>query len=147
MGKNTPKFAVWCGFTKFGAQCWVCAEISGLPMTGGDTTVCGPTQGDTATLDFDVSGVINGGSFFGTGASNMAQTFDQSSQGVIAVSVGNQSAATKITLSDSSGNVIAERTPELSYQVAIISTPKVKSGEKYTLTVGGQTSEFTAKQK
>ena len=48
-----------------------------------------------------VSGVINGGSFFGTGASNMAQTFDQSSQGVIAVSVGNQSAGTKITLSDS----------------------------------------------
>lgn len=38
-----------------------------LTITGGSTTVCGPTQGDTATLDYDVSGVITGGTFIGTG--------------------------------------------------------------------------------
>ena len=49
-----------------------------LEITGGYITVCGPTQGDTATLDYDVSGTISGGTFIGTGASGMAQTFSLS---------------------------------------------------------------------
>ncbi|MBQ6844651.1 MAG: carbohydrate-binding domain-containing protein, partial [Agathobacter sp.] len=65
-----------------------------LEIAGGMVTVCGPTQGDTATLDYDVSGIITGGTFIGTGARNMAQTFSDSKQGVISVSVGNQQAGT-----------------------------------------------------
>ena len=45
-----------------------------LEITGGKVTVCGPTQGDTATLDYDVSGVITGGTFIGTGARNIARS-------------------------------------------------------------------------
>ena len=56
-----------------------------LEITGGKTIVCGPTQGDTATLDYDVSGVITGGTFIGTGGAGMAQTFSDSDQGVISV--------------------------------------------------------------
>ena len=115
-----------------------------LTISGGHTTVVGPTQGDTATLDYDVSGVITGGTFIGTGASAMAQTFGDSEQGVIALNVGNQAAGTKVTLTDSSGNVIVSFEPELSFAVVIISTPDMKTGENYTITVGSSSGEFAA---
>lgn len=115
-----------------------------LEISGGITTVCGPTQGDTATLDYDVSGVITGGTFIGTGASSMAQTFSDSEQGVIAVSVGNQAAGTEITLTDSQGNVVITHAPELSFGVVILSSPDIVKGETYTITVGAASGEFEA---
>ena len=115
-----------------------------LTISGGYTTVCGPTKGDTATLDYDVSAVITGGTFIGTGASGMAQTFSDSEQGVIAVTVGNQSAGTQITLTDSNGNVIISHAPDLSYGVVILSSSDIIKGEKYTITVGSASGEFSA---
>lgn len=115
-----------------------------LEITGGHTTVVGPTQGDTATLDYDTSGKISGGTFIGTGALNMAQSFNICDQGVVAVSVGSQSAGTKIILSDSNGNEILTHTPELPYQVVILSSPDIESGQTYTLTVGTDKSEIKA---
>ncbi len=115
-----------------------------LEITGGRITVCGPTQGDTATLDYDVSGTISGGTFIGTGASGMAQTFTDSEQGVIAVSVGNQSAGTQIVLKDSSGNTILTHEPELSFAVVILSSPEMVKGQTYTISVGSQSGEFEA---
>lgn len=113
-------------------------------ISGGYTVVCGPTQGDTATLDYDVSGVITGGTFIGTGASGMAQTFSDSEQGVIAVSVGNQSAGTEIKLTDSKGNTIISYAPELSFGVVILSSPDMEKGETYTIHVGSASGEFEA---
>lgn len=115
-----------------------------LEITGGHTTVVGPTQGDTATLDYDGSATITGGTFIGTGASNMAQSFSNSNQGVIAVSVGNQSASTKITLTDQSGKELISSTPTLDFQIVILSSPEIKSGEIYTVTVGSQSEKFQA---
>jgi len=115
-----------------------------LEITGGYTVVCGPTQGDTATLDYDRSATITGGTFIGTGASGMAQTFSDSEQGVVAVSVGNQSAGTKIVLKDQSGNVMIEHSPELNFAVVILSSPDVKKGESYSIMVGSETGEFEA---
>lgn len=115
-----------------------------LEISGGYTVVVGPTQGDTATLDYDTSGIITGGTFIGTGASGMAQTFSDSEQGVIAVSVGNQSAGTKIVLKDKDGNTIIEHTPELNFAVVILSSPDMISGDAYTITVGSNSGEFEA---
>ncbi len=115
-----------------------------LSITGGHTTVVGPTQGDTATLDYDKTGTISGGTFIGTGASNMAQSISSSNQGVIALSVGSQAAKTKIIIKDKSNKEIISYSPELPFQVVIISTPKIKSGETYTVTVGTESGEFTA---
>lgn len=115
-----------------------------LEISGGYTVVVGPTQGDTATLDYDKSGVITGGTFIGTGASGMAQTFSDSEQGVVALSVGNQSAGTKITLKDKSGNVIIEHAPELSFAVVILSSPGIKKDVTYSVTVGSQSGDFEA---
>ncbi|MCH5190994.1 MAG: carbohydrate-binding domain-containing protein [Oscillospiraceae bacterium] len=115
-----------------------------LEISGGHITVCGPTQGDTATLDYDISGVITGGTFIGTGASGMAQTFSDSEQGVVAVNVGNQSSGTKIVLKDKSGNTIISYEPELPFAVVILSTPELIKGETYEITVGTLSGEFEA---
>ena len=115
-----------------------------LEITGGYTVVVGPTQGDTATLDYDKSGIITGGTFIGTGASGMAQSFSDSEQGVVAISVGNQSAGTKIVLKDKSGKTIIEHTPELNFAVVILSSPDITKGETYSITVGSRSGEFEA---
>lgn len=115
-----------------------------LEITGGFTTVCGPTQGDTATLDYDVSAVISAGTFIGTGASGMAQTFSDSQQGVIAVNAGNQAAGTQITLTDKNGNTVISYAPALSFNVIILSSPDMVKGEPYTLHVGSLSEDFTA---
>ncbi len=115
-----------------------------LEITGGNTVVCGPTRGDTATLDYDASATISGGTFIGTGASGMAQTFSDSEQGVIAVQVGQQSAGTEIILTDKNGNTVLSHTPQLSFAVVILSSPDIVSGQSYTITVGNQSGQFTA---
>lgn len=115
-----------------------------LTISGGYTVVCGPTQGDTATLDYDTSAIITGGTFIGTGAYGMAQTFSDSKQGVIAVNVGSQSAGAPITLTDSGGKTVISHTPDLSFAVVILSSPDILSGETYTITVGSATGEITA---
>ncbi len=133
-----------------GGSLYICSfgdgiDVNGtLEITGGHTTVVGPVQGDTATLDYDISATITGGTFIGTGASGMAQTFSDSDQGVIAVSVGNQDADTKILLTDSSGKLIMEYTPKLDFAVVIFSSPDMKKGEIYTITVGTESGEFEA---
>lgn len=116
-----------------------------LEISGGKTVVTGPTQGDTATLDYDVSATITGGTFIGTGGAGMAQTFSNSQQGVVTVNAGNQSANTQITLKDSKANTIISHTPELDFSVVIISSPDLVSGETYSLTIGSVTDEVTAK--
>lgn len=115
-----------------------------LEISGGYTVVVGPTQGDTATLDYDKSGVITGGTFIGTGASGMAQSFSDSEQGVVAINVGNQSAGTKIVLKDSKGNTVITHSPELNFAVVILSSSDIVKGEKYSISVGSASGEFEA---
>lgn len=115
-----------------------------IEISGGYITVEGPTQGDTATLDYDTTATITGGTFIGTGASGMAQTFSDPGQGVIAVSVGEQSAGTAVTILDKDGNEIVSFEPELSFAVVIVSSPDIESGETYTLTVGNQSGDVEA---
>ncbi|MDD7388653.1 MAG: carbohydrate-binding domain-containing protein [Lachnospiraceae bacterium] len=115
-----------------------------LTISGGNVTTCGPVSGDTAVLDYDTTADISGGTFIGTGSSQMAQSFSDSEQGVIAVSTGSQSAGTTITLTDSSGNTILTHTPELPYEIAVISSPELTKGETFTVTVGSKSMETTA---
>ena len=115
-----------------------------VTISGGYIVVAGPNQGDTATLDYDTSAVITGGMFIGTGASGMAQTFSDSEQGVLSVSVVSQSAGTNIVLSDADGNELVSYSPELPFSVVIISDPDIVSGETYTVTVGSSSGEIEA---
>ena len=115
-----------------------------VEITGGHTTVVGPTRGDTATLDYDTSAIITGGTFIGTGASGMAQTFSNSEQGVLALQAGNRSAGTEIVVKDSTEKVLIAYTPELDFAVVIISSPDLLKGETYTIMIGSDLGEFEA---
>lgn len=115
-----------------------------LEISGGYTVVVGPTQGDTATLDYDTSGIITGGTFIGTGAAGMAQSFSDSRQGVVAVGVGNQAAGTQITLKNAKGNTVISYAPELNFAVVILSSPDIVKGDTYTITVGSESGEMQA---
>lgn len=115
-----------------------------IEISDGYITVVGPTQGDTATLDYDTTATITGGTFIGTGASGMAQTFSDNSQGVIALSVNVQEAGTAICLKDSDGNTVINCSPELSFGVVILSSPYIVSGETYTVEIGSYSGEFQA---
>lgn len=114
-----------------------------VSISGGYTVVCGPTQGDTSVLDFNSTGEITGGTFIGTGGAGMASNFSSADQGLIAVSVGNQSAGSAVTLKDADGNTIAEVTPELDYAVVYISTADMTKGSTYTLTAGSYSESIT----
>ena len=114
-----------------------------IEITGGTTTVAGPTQGDTATLDYDTTATISGGVFIGTGARNMAQTFSDPQQGTLAVRVGSQSAGTQVLIADGDQELICF-TPSMDFQVVIVSMPELVSGKRYTLTVGSQSAQIEA---
>ena len=115
-----------------------------LEISDGYITVVGPNQGDTATLDYDTSAVITGGTFIGSGASGMAQTFSSSEQGVISINMGSQAAGTTITITDTEGNTLATFSPELPFSIIIFSSPSVVSGETYTVTAGAVSERTTA---
>lgn len=115
-----------------------------IEMSGGSVTVTGPSQGDTSTLDYDTTAVITGGTFIGTGASGMAQSFSSSEQGVIAVNAGTQDAGTAVVISDAEGNTLLSYEPELAFNVIIFSSPDVVSGETYTISAGSASGDVQA---
>lgn len=116
-----------------------------IKIVGGYTVICGPNRGDTATLDYDKYATITGGVFIGSGASGMAQTFSEGSQGVIAVRVSmGQSAGVKVVVKDAQGKQLLAHEPELDFSVFIYSAPELTKGESYQLTIGELSNDVTA---
>ena len=116
-----------------------------IKIVGGHTVICGPNRGDTATLDYDKYATITGGVFIGTGASGMAQTFSEGSQGVISVRTGaGQPAGVKVVVKDAQGNELLTHEPELDFSVFIFSAPELTRGEHYQLIIGDASNDVTA---
>lgn len=133
---DTPSIAISGGNVNITASGDGIDANGTLEITGGMVSVSGPTYGDTSVLDYDMTGTITGGTFIGTGASAMTQIFSDHTQGVLTVKVGTQSAGAKITLTDSGGNTILSYTPELDFEIVILSTPEIQPGASYTLHIG-----------
>jgi len=114
-----------------------------IEITGGETIVTGPTQGDTAILDYDTTATINGGTFIGVGSTMMAQTFSDGSQGTMAVQASGNG-GTNICIKDTNENEIISYTPETAFQCVIVSTPDIVKGNSYTIYVGEQSGTFEA---
>lgn len=115
-----------------------------LTISGGSIVVSGPDMGDTATLDYDISGVISGGLFIGTGASGMNQNFSaDSEQGTIMLSVDSQKAGTEVVLLDEEGNTILSFTTDQDFSCVILSCPDIVVGSTYTVKVGSSETEIS----
>ena len=115
-----------------------------LTVTGGYTLVEGPVNGGNGPLDYGGTASISGGTLMVTGSIQMAQSITPNGQGVLGISVGNQSGGTAWELLDGSGNVILSGTPAKAYSCIILSCPKIISGETYTLKVGTVSGEIEA---
>lgn len=116
-----------------------------LTFSGGYTVVEGPTNGGNGPLDYGGSGSISGGTILITGSSGMAQSLKSTgTQGVFAITVGNCSAGTEVTISDNSGTQIVTLTPQKMFGCVIVSTPDIQKGETYTIAINGTTGDFEA---
>ncbi len=116
-----------------------------LTVTGGETYVSGPTDSGNGAIDYGGDAVITGGTLIAAGASGMAEGFgDGSTQGsMLVVFAGQHSSGERITLTDASGAVLCQFTPEKSYNSAVISAPGVTDSGTYTVAAGSETSEIT----
>lgn len=114
-----------------------------LIVSGGEIYVSGPTSDGDSALDYDGSATVTGGTVIAAGYSGMAQNFGtDSTQGSILLTC--QSASTEtIRVTDASGNVLAEFTPAKAYTCVVVSTPALKQGGTYTITMGGESTDVT----
>ncbi len=152
----------WGAQDSFSAQSGVSLTISGgslvvnaggdgldsngsLAVSGGTVCVSGPTDSGNGALDYNGSGVVTGGVIVAAGSAGMAENFDSdSTQGSILVNLSSvQPAGTTVTLTDSSGNVLASYTPVKQFQSVVVSAPGVADGGTYTLTVGSSSQTIT----
>lgn len=114
-----------------------------LTVSGGEIYVSGPMSDGDSALDYDGSATVTGGTVIAAGYSGMAQNFGtDSTQGSILLT--SQSASTEtIRVTDASGSVLAEFAPAKAYSCVIVSTPALKQGGTYTVTMGGESTDVT----
>ena len=116
-----------------------------LTVTGSTVYVSGPTNGGGSALDYDGTATISGGVVVAAGYTGMAQNFGSAStQGSILYTFSQTvSGGTEITLTDSSGTVLAAFAPDKDYQCVVISAPGITTGSSYTVSAGSQSGTVT----
>lgn len=129
----------------------ICIDASGdgidsngdLTVSGGEIYVSGPTSDGNSALDYDGSATVTGGTVIAAGCSGMAQNFGaDSTQGSILLTSRSTSTET-IRVTDASGSVLAEFAPAKAYNCVVVSTPALKQGGTYTVTMGGESTDVT----
>lgn len=114
-----------------------------LNVSGGEIYVSGPTSDGDSAIDYDGTATVTGGTVVAAGYSGMAQNFGaDSTQGSILLT--SRSTSTEpIRVTDASGSVLAEFAPTKAYNCVIVSTPALKQGSTYTVTMGGESTDVT----
>lgn len=114
-----------------------------LSITGGKTYVSGPSDNGNGALDYNGEASISNGIFVAAGSSGMAQNFGTSStQGAMMVNISGSENDT-VTLKDSSGKELLGWTADKAFSCVVISCPKIKQGESYTVAVGDTSQNIT----
>ncbi len=109
-----------------------------LYITGGTTVVNCSSGNDNNAIDWQTSGVVDGGVVASIGSSGMAENFSSNStQGSILYNSATFQAGTVITLADSSGNVIFSFTPTVTSNSLLLSAPGVANASSYSIYTGG----------
>ena len=109
-------------------------------MKDGVVIVNGPENSGNGSLDFDGEFKITGGLLIAAGSSGMAQSPSESSTQNSINIFSSVSANNLISVKDSSGNEVITFAPSKSAQSIIISSPKIKMGETYTISTGGSST-------
>lgn len=114
-----------------------------ITVSSGVLLVSGPTSDGNGALDCNRTAEISGGTVVLCGSSGMAETFSESSsQASLMYTLESAAkAGNSVALSNSDGKVIASFIPSKQYTNVVISSPELKKGSSYTLSVGGTVSE------
>lgn len=106
-----------------------------LTINGGIVSVDGPTTGADGALDFDGTGIVNGGTLYAAGSSAMAQTpADSSEQYTLALFFTSaRDGGTKITLKNSDGTEIFSCTPSKRFESLVISAAELAENSEITV--------------
>ena len=135
-----------------GGNVYVAAAGDGLDsngnvvVNGGEIYIDGPEIGANASLDYNGTGIITGGTFALTGASGMLQSFSEDSTQIqlVVYYTEQQAAGTRITVTDSEGNVIYENAESTqAFEAFLLSSSELKQGETYTVKTGDQEETVT----
>ncbi|MBR3256793.1 carbohydrate-binding domain-containing protein [Candidatus Saccharibacteria bacterium] len=123
-----------------------------LTVSGGAVVVDGPINSANGALDAEAGVFYNGGSLIAVGASGMATAPSEASSGH-SLSVyfdSTYSAGTKLSVKDSSGNLVLSHVSSKSFSHASLSSEQFKEGETYiiyineaevnSVTISGKTS-------
>lgn len=109
-----------------------------IEMNGGNVVVYGPTNDGNGALDYDQTFDITGGNLYVAGSNGMAQTLSSSSsQSFVAVGfTSSVTGGTRVTVSDSNGNVVYSFTPTKDFGMVCISGAEISTSKSYTITAG-----------
>lgn len=118
-------------------------------INGGEVYVNG--KGSTSgmiqsPIDFDITGIVNGGTVIALGSSSMAYQFDDedSEQNSFKITFsGNFASGVDVEVSDEDGTVLGSMTSTDIFQTIIFSSEELEQGETYTITIDGNSYTLT----
>lgn len=122
-------------------------DVNGsFEMSGGTVLISVSAEEGSEAFDYEGEGVISGGLFIAAGSSELVAIPTADGQGIISVNAGAQAAGTAVTVYDKDGKTaLITATPELDFEVVIISGPELTKGETYSVVVGELSGSFVAK--
>lgn len=111
-------------------------------ISGGTLVINGTTSTGNGIIDHDGDCEITGGTLIGSGTSGMLEMPESTStQNSVAIMMTQtQKAETPVYISDSQGNILVLMAPQKDYSCIVFSSPQLKTGETYTVYVGGTAS-------
>lgn len=113
-----------------------------INISGGETYVSGPTNDGNTAIDFGSECIITGGILIAAGSSGMVEAMSQNStQPVMTVNASSNSGT--ITLTGSSGDILASYTPAKTYACVTISAPSLTVGQTYQVTCGDTSQDVS----
>lgn len=115
-----------------------------LEINGGTLVVNGPTEGGNGALDYDETGLLNGGTILFVDTGDMAMGFDTSSSQAYLMGSISGEAGTTVEVLDASGNTVISLDTTKTFSYVLVSSEKIVEGETYTIKVGSQTISVTA---
>jgi len=138
----TPSITINGGTVKVYADADGLDSNGDLTITGGTTTVVGPTTVDNGSFDADGTFTITGGTVVGIGSGGMPQT-PTVGQGWIQQNV-TVKAQDQVKVTDSSNAEVVSLTAEQAATSLFVSTPQITEGQTYKVVSGSATTSVVA---
>ena len=111
---------------------------------GGNITVIGGTSGGNGAIDRDENFILgSGATLFVIGSNGMQEGITQADQAYIQTSSASISKGSNVKISDASGNELYSTTAKKSAAYILYSSPKIISGDSYTLNIGSNSTTLT----